>query len=128
MPKHKAAGNCTILPWLSAKHDCSEGRFLQIGNSLLLSFKNKESGEEENAFLKLSDGAKVLYLCMAMESGGRRKFQFPKKAATKYRIAPASLRRHVDELVNAGLIKKQSGKNVRLPNDYEFCFDWKKPP
>ena len=36
MGRRKAAEKCTILPWLSRKSDNSEGRFIQVGNSLLL--------------------------------------------------------------------------------------------
>ena len=127
MPKRKAAVHCNILPWLSARLDRSEGRFIQIGNSLLLSHKNTD-GEEQNAFVKLSTGAKHLYFCMAMECGGKRQFLFPQKAAEKYSIAPASFRRYIDELLAAGMVKRRSGKTARLPNEYEFVFDWKRPP
>lgn len=128
MPKRKAAANCKILPWLSARQDCEEGRFSQIGNSLLLSRVDRETGEELNQFIKLSNGAKVVYLDMTMEAGGKRYFQFPQAAAKKYGIAPSSFWRYVKELLDAGMIKKSSGKITREPNDYEFCFDWKKPP
>ena len=57
MPRRKSADKCSILPWLSAKPDSREGRFTQIGNSLLLSPKFKE----------LTTGARSLYISMAME-------------------------------------------------------------
>ena len=57
-------GRDTIKPWLSARLDCKEGRFVQVGNSLLLS---KE-------FQALTAGARFLYLCMTMESAGKREF------------------------------------------------------
>ena len=47
-------GRDTIKPWLSARLDCKEGRFVQVGNSLLLS---KE-------FQALTAGARFLYLCI----------------------------------------------------------------
>lgn len=131
MPRHKAAHNCKILPWLSAKHNCEEGRFFQLGNSLLLSNRDKETGEEKNSFLILSASAKFLYLSMCMESGGKRQFEFPLKAAKKYAIPERSFRRCIDELIEAGFIKRQSGRSARMPNLYEFCFDWKykeRPP
>ncbi len=37
MPRYKAAKNCEIKPWLSARSDCREGRFIQVGDSFLLS-------------------------------------------------------------------------------------------
>lgn len=115
MPRRKAARNCNILPWLSARGDSSEGRFLQIGNSLLLS----------KSFQALSAGAQVLYLCMSMESAGRREFVFPRTAAKKYGIPPRSLLRYVAELTDAGFIDKTSLKNLRQPNEYQFSFRWK---
>lgn len=118
--RRKAAKNCSVLPWLSARADCSEGRFVQAGNSLFLS----------EAFQTLSAGARVLYLCMTMECGGRREFIFPLSSATKYGFPPRSFRRHVDELYEAGFIEKTSLKNLRQPNEYCFSFRWKEkqPP
>lgn len=54
----------TIVPALSAKVDNKEKRFIQVGNSLLLS----------KQFHALSTGSRFLYFCMAMESGGRISF------------------------------------------------------
>ena len=127
MPRRKAAQNCQILPWLSRKADNSEGRFLQIGNSLFLSSKN-EYGIEQNRFLMLSNGSKFVYMAMALESGGKREFEFTRTSALKYGIANSSLRVAVSELIQTGMIKRQSGKNTRTANRYEFCFDWKQPP
>lgn len=120
MARRRAARNCNILPWLSARADVSEGRFLQIGNSLLLS----------KPFQALSAGAQVLYLCMALESGGRREFIFPLTSAKKYGIKRASFWRHVQELTDAGFIVRKSMANLRQPNEYAFNFSWKenKPP
>lgn len=120
MPRKKAAERCKILPWLSARADCREGRFLQIGNSLLLS----------EPFQKLSCGAQILFLCMSMEGGGRRDFTFPLSSATKYGFPPRSFRRYVEELEQHGFVEKQSMANLRQPNEYRFSFAWKseKPP
>ena len=79
MGRRKTAGRCNIRPWLSAKADCKEGRFIQIGNSLLLS----------EQFGKLKAGARDLYFRMAMESGGEREFTFPASSAERHHI-PAS--------------------------------------
>lgn len=125
MPRRKAAQNCNILPWLSRRRDNTEGRFLQVGNSLLLSVKEKGSGAEQNPFVKLSAGAKVLYLCMANEAAGHRSFEFTRVTAAKYGIPNSNLRRNVEELIKAGLIQRNSGKTVRQPNHYEFLLDWK---
>ncbi len=120
MARRKAAKNCDIRPWLSARADCSEGRFLQIGNSLMLS----------KPFQALSPGAQMLYLCMALESGGRREFIFPRTAAKKYGVKHRSLLRYIDELSDAGFIDKTSLRNLRQPNEYSFSFRWKeeRPP
>lgn len=114
MSSRKRHGD-TIKPWLSAHADCKEGRFIQCGNSLLLS----------PHFHELTAGAKFLYLCMCMESGGRRDFTFPLGAAKKYGIAKNSLTRQIAELKEAGFIQVQSMANLRQPNEYSFSFVWK---
>ena len=105
----------TIKPWLSAKPDCKEGRFVQVGNSFMLS----------KAVQSLSAGAFRTYLCMAIESGGRREFQFPLHVAKKYGISSSSLRRHVEELEENGFIQASRNANLRKPNDYLFSLEWK---
>lgn len=115
MARHKAAVNCQILPWLSAKPDCKEGRFLQIGNSLFLSKEYRE----------LSYAAQAIYLCMALESGGKRQFTFTKTDAKKYGICPKTLYRQIKELQDKKFLTVSSGKNTRTPNEFEFCFSWK---
>lgn len=107
-----------LVPWLSALSDGKDGRFIQIGNSLLLS----------KTFQELSSGAQHLYFCMAMESGGHWDFKFPLKAAKKYGIASTSLRRYIAELEAGGYIAVQSNKNLRIANDYRFSVAWKRRP
>lgn len=104
-----------MLPWLSARPDCKEGRFVQVGNSLLLS----------SCFQDLSAGARFLYLCMAMESGGKRDFTFPLSSAKKYGIAKNSFSRYIKELSDSGFISVHSMANLRQPNEYSFSFVWK---
>ena len=119
MPKRKSSKDCMIKPWLSAKPDCKEGRFIQIGNSLLL----------DKRFQALKPTAKILYLCMAMESGGRREFTFPKTDMSKYGLSRSTAVTGVNALIEAGFIKKAySGKITREPNGYEFCLEWKLNP
>ena len=116
MPRRKAAQNCKILPWLSEKQDNSEGRFLQIGNSLLLSDK----------FGDLSASAQHLYLCAAMEAGGHREFIFPAAAMKKYHLARSTAQSALNELTQHGFIELMScGKITREPNQYRFSFRWK---
>lgn len=112
MPRRKAARNCKVLDWLSAKADNAEGRFIQVGNSLLLSKK----------FGELKPSTQMLYLCMAMEAGGKREFEFPESAALKYHIPPSTLRRSLKELVEKNIIEYSSDE--RLPGKtipYKFA-------
>lgn len=88
---------------------------MQIGNSLLLS----------DEYQALSAGAQHLYVCMMMESGGRKSFVFPLTAAKKYGIPSSSFRRYVDELHAAKFIDVQSGANAQLKNLYTFSLEWK---
>jgi hypothetical protein len=105
-----------IKPWLSARKDCKEGRFIQVGNSLLLSPK----------LHKLTVGARYAYLCMTIESGGKREFSFTKSVARKYDIGAASHSRHVKELLEAGFIECITpGGLLGLKNVYKFLFSWK---
>lgn len=105
----------SIKGWLSARPDSAEKRFVQVGNTLLLS----------KTFQELSTGARHTYLCMAMESGGKREFTFPRAAAIKYGISARSLLRYVEELTKAKFITVRSGKTVRQPSEYAFSFEWK---
>ena len=105
----------TIVPALSAKVDNKEKRFIQVGNSLLLS----------KQFHALSTGSRFLYFCMAMESGGRRTFLLPRTAAKKYGVSSTSLRRYIKQLADGGFIKVSSNKNLRKPNVYEFSSAWR---
>ncbi len=108
MAKYKRSA---LLPWLSARPDGKDGRFIQVGNSLLLSKR----------FQSLSRGAQHLYLCMAMESGGRREFIFPLSAAKKYGISSTCLRRQIGELKSEGFLCVDCMKSLRIPNVYRFC-------
>ena len=89
---------------------------MQIGNSLFLC----------GPFQKLSPGAQHLYLCMALESGGKRQYSFPAKSAEKYGIPIRSARRQIEELIEMGFISCiTSGKCTRTENIYEFRLSWK---
>ncbi|MCD7761994.1 MAG: hypothetical protein LUI14_02130 [Lachnospiraceae bacterium] len=114
MPSRKSAKDCQILPWLSAKKDCKEGRFLQIGNSLMLS---------EN-FQKLSVGARWVYLALCMESGGKRTVKFPHSAAKKFGISPRSYDRQIKELLDAKFIEPATVSKYQ-GNQFYFSLEWK---
>lgn len=115
--RRKVAQNCKFLPWLTAKKvDKDEGRFLQISNSFMLS---------EVYHKNLSPGAQMLYLCMAMEAGGKREFTFPNAAMKKYSLPARSARRWIEELEQEGFIKCDHALYTRQANKYEFVSDWK---
>lgn len=124
MPKRKAAENCPLKPWESARRDCRERRFVQIGNSMLLP-KYSEDKKQINPFYDLKTGEKYLYFCMVMEAGGRRDFRFPLSSAKKYGISNGSFRTYVETLIDKKLITRQSGKNTREANNYSFSSGWK---
>lgn len=113
MPRYKSRP--TIVPWLSAKPDNREKRFIQVGDSLLFS----------KAFQDLHAGARYLYFCMAMESGGKRVFKLPTAAAGKYGFARSSFWAYVRELEDKRFIVSRSNKHLRQPNDYSFSDGWK---
>jgi len=124
--KGKAAVHKNIRPWLSAQHDCKEGRFLQVGNSLLFSPE----------YQRLPATARHLYLCMAMESGGRQEFTFPLRAARKYAIPQTTFERNMKVLKEHKFIKlieprqatPEDGdyRTIRPESRYRFSLEWKR--
>lgn len=116
--KRRRSNIVEVSPWLSANPDSKEKRFIQPGNSLLLSKR----------FQQLSIGARYLYLCMALECAGRKEFIFPQKSAKKFGFSPTSFWRYKSELEEHQFIKVCSNKNLRIANDYEFDFSWKTLP
>lgn len=106
-----------LLPWLSAKTKGDEKRFIQIGNSLLLS----------REFQELGAGAKELYICMAMESGGKREFTFTHGAAKKYGITKTSFDRYKEKLIASKYIEPIYDAECKQysPCRFKFLFDWK---
>lgn len=117
MPRRKAAPNVKISRWLSANHDNREGRFIQVGNSFMLSPKVHE----------LTHGAQWLYFCMLMESGGNQEVVFPRSAAKKYRIASTSFERNVHELETHGFVERVQppGQERWVKSRFRFCIKWK---
>lgn len=117
--RHKAAQNVKILPWLSGRRDCKEGRFLQVGNSLLLS----------ETFGELSGNAVKTYFALCMEAGGKQTVSFPRARAPAYGISTATFTRAIQELTEAGLISHDFDDNKYRyqANVYRFKVDWKPP-
>ena len=120
MARNRAAQHCSIKPWLTAKTDCKEGRFIQVGNSLLLSAQ----------FKALKHTTKVLYLGMTMESGGKPSFKFAHSAAKKYGISPTTVDRAIKELQNTGFIilVPDEDRSQFKTNVFRFSNDWKSKP
>ena len=120
MPRRKDARNCKILPWVSAKMDIREGRFLQIGNSLFMS----------KAFQGLKPGAAILYLCMANEAGGKRTLAFSHGQAKKYGFPSTSFDRYIKELERKGFVRRlhPPGGEMFVKAEFEFIFSWKEKP
>lgn len=118
MPRKKAARNVEIKPWLSGNPDNREGRFIQAGNSFLLN----------RSVQKLNAGARWLYLCMAMESGGGRDVTFPRSSAKKYGIKDTSFDRYTKELCERGFLTRiiPESRDRCESAKYRFCLDWKK--
>lgn len=108
----------TISPWLSANRDNREGRFIQVGNSLLL---------DKEHFQKLSSSAKLLLFYMAMESGGKREFKFTYSAAKKYGLAATTFERAKKELQDAGFIERVYDEEYSQFKAavYRFSLEWK---
>lgn len=115
MTRRRSGG--TLLPWLSARVDGNEKRFIMIGNSLLL----------DKRFQRLSTGARQLYQCLCMEAGGKREVAFPHGVAKKYGIAATSFDRHIRELQAQGFVEKVEDGNYwqYAPNVYRFSLTWK---
>lgn len=120
--KKRFSGEADLKPWLTNKAPGSKtnGRFIQVGNSLLMNTQ----------FQELSTGAKYLYLCMAMEAGSKNDFAFSKGvAARKYGIASTSFERHRRELESAGFIclldslSESEPKAQFAANRFRFSFE-----
>ena len=111
--------NGQLLPWLSARLDCKEKRFLQIGNSLLVG--------ENSPFKQLTSGAQILYFCMAMESGGKRDVAFSRSTAAKYGLNKNSFSRALAELERNEFIQYAPDLSTGpfKPAVYRFIYTWK---
>lgn len=118
MGRRKSAQSVEIKPWLSANANNREGRFIQVGNSLLL---------DKEHFQQLSSNARLLYLYMSMESGGKREFRFTYSAAKKYGLASTTFERAKKELQDAGYIERVYDEDYSQFKAavYRFSLEWK---
>ena len=114
--KYKAAQHCKINSWLSANDNCVEVSFIQVGGSLLKS----------PIFNSLAYSTRYIYLCCASEAAGKTTFNFPASFFKIYGFSESTEQRALFELAQNGFIKLTfSGKVNRLPNEYQFNYEWK---
>lgn len=105
-------------PWITAKMNGEEARYIRLGNSLLMN----------PAMLNLSPSAFQIYTYMLLESGGRQQFEFPYSKYGRIMSKP-TFQRAKRELVSAGFIEViRSNQNIRTPSEYRFSESWKLPP
>ena len=118
MARHKAAKNVALLPWLSGNQDCRDGRFIQVGNSLLLS----------DTFKKLKGNEYKTYFSLCMEAGGKPTVTLSRSRAEKmYGIDDATFVRSIEALKKKGLISCEFDDNPYKykANVYRFTTSWK---
>lgn len=119
MPRQRSGA--TLLPWLTARQDCKELRFIQVGNTLLL----------DKRYQALSTGARCLYQDMLMEAGGKPTVEFSRGTAQKkYGVPKNSFSRYITELKDAGfIVVEQDGNFYQFaPNVYRFSLEWRTKP
>lgn len=80
------------------------------------------------AFTALPLGVRMVYINMMGVCKGNNQFWFPRAIYEgKFEIQHSTFCRAVKKLEQAGFIQvKQSGKNTRTPNVYQFVDTWKK--
>ena len=106
--------------WVTATLDGREGRFVQLGNTMLTGKNSK--------FKTLPAGAQMLYIDMVMEAGGKREFEFSLSSATKYGIAKGTFERNKKLLITNGFVECIENNAHRWQkNKYRFSFCWREP-
>ena len=120
MPKHRAAKNVPLKAWLSANADCRDGRFIQIGNSLLLS----------KSFQSLTASSQLAYLALCMEAGGRSTVKLSHSGAKKYGLSSTTFDRCMKQLREKGFVDMLEDDNRAqfATNVYRFSSRWKGKP
>jgi len=106
-----------LLPWLSARPDGKEHRFIQVGNSLVM----------DQRFRSLTASAQMLYLCMCMESAGKQYVRFSRSIAAKYGFDKNTYSRRIKELRDTHFIDiDYAGTYYQFhPTQYRFSSAWK---
>lgn len=106
----------TLQLWQSATQTGKEKHFSQVGSSLLTS----------KPFVNLSTGARLMYFYCLDRTSTSNYFTMPQAAMIKYGVDKKMGPKYLNELIEAGFIKKiSSGKSIRQPNEYCFTFEWK---
>ncbi len=67
----------------------------------------------------------MLYICLAMESGGKPFAKLSRGNAKKYGFSPATYSRAVKQLIQAGFVKIAEDTGRYETNRFEFTNDWK---
>lgn len=95
-----------------------EKGYIRLSQSLL----------QHPAFKALTQGERMVYITMVAACAGRNQFSIPRASyEEKFGIPHNNFWRAVKKLEQAGFIQvKQSGKNTRTPNVYQFVDTWKK--
>ena len=115
--KRRPAKHCSMLPWLTARQDGKDGRFLQVGNSFWLS----------RQVLSLSYATRWMYLLMCLDAGGKAEVTFTHGRAEKLGISSSSYDRAIQQLIRHGFISRADPDNLAqfAPNRFRFVNDWK---
>lgn len=115
MAKRYKSKHC-IIPWLTAKIDCREPKYIQCGVTLF----------EHPSFKRLTPAQRCLYLAMCMDAGVHQEFTFSKARIEHYGFSYATGRDAIDALIAGGFITKiYSGQVTREKNGYAFSEQWK---
>lgn len=117
MSHRKQKSIADIKPWLSSDKSCVEGRFIQVGNSWMMS----------KPLQVLTANARLLMLYMAMESGPSRRFAFTHSTAEKYGLSASTFDDAKKQLLQIGYIRIVNNEdyNQYKPNEFEFMSGWK---
>lgn len=112
-----------LKPWATAKtpqetKETKQEPFIQLGATLL----------QSKTFQSLSHTTRNVYFAMLVESKGFKEFEFSRTTSARYGFSDKTTRRAINRLIEQKfIVKKQSGKNTRTPNKYEFSQEWKFP-
>ena len=95
----------------------TERRFIQVGNKFL----------QHPNYRRLPATARIVYLAMGMEAGGKREAEFSHGMAKKYGISKSTFDRAVNELISKGFIAriKNADMSQFAKAKFKLCTSWK---